>query len=76
MPAQTVRRDYTIKVSPMTDFGLGNGTYGQPFSVKLVVAGGQPPYTSTLVEGKLPVGLTYDPATKITTIALEGLVHR
>jgi hypothetical protein len=66
-PPQTATRQYTLKVSPLTDFGLQNATYGQPFSWKFLVAGGQMPYTTALVEGALPTGVTYNPSTGLVS---------
>jgi hypothetical protein len=42
---------------------LTNGEVGVDYANKFQVLGGTPPYTGTLVAGRLPLGLTFDPST-------------
>lgn len=62
-----------LRVSPM---GLWHdnvpGTVGEEYSAGLFVAGGVPPYSLTIVSGKLPEGLALDGAGRITGTPLES----
>jgi hypothetical protein len=55
-----VTQIFPLRVSPMTVLGedyLPNGTLGVGYSKTLRVIGGVPPYTVSVVSGKLPAGL-------------------
>ncbi len=75
-PANTVSRTYTVRVVDMVFDpwgGIPNGTRGQPYSANMRIIGGTLPYTWTMVSGKLPAGLSFDPATGIVSgIPLEN----
>ncbi len=62
----TATNTFPLTVSPLHmpyDFNT-SGTRGLAYNQHLRVIGGIPPYTSTIVAGALPAGLTYDSANR------------
>jgi len=60
---QSATNTFDVRVSPITEWNfLTGGTAGVPYSHHFLVIGGRPGYTSAIVAGRLPLGLTLDPA--------------
>ncbi len=61
---QVASNTFDLNVSPMWLWnGIGSGNIGVPFLSTFRVLGGHLPYSLAIVSGKLPLGLTFDPAT-------------
>ena len=70
-PAQTAVVNLTLTISggvlTITTTSLPTPFVGVPYSVTLTATGGTPPYTWSVISGRLPGGFELDPAT--------GLIH-
>jgi hypothetical protein len=56
-------------VTPTITVGCPNaeGIVGEPYSSEIIVVGGTPPYTFSIVSGALPTGLSLNPSTGIVS---------
>ncbi len=57
-PAQSTTREYTLHVAPLMVNGLSSPTFGVAYGQNVSVLGGPADHTFTLVDGKLPYGMT------------------
>jgi hypothetical protein len=61
---QSVTNTFPFRVRALDLDYLENPVVGTPFTHHYRLWGGQPPYTMAIVEGRLPLGLSFDPATR------------
>jgi putative Ig domain-containing protein/all-beta uncharacterized protein len=65
---KTASNTFPLRITELLDYSnYGGGTIFTPYSGKLRIIGGTLPYTAAEIDGRLPAGLTFDPATFVVS---------